>query len=647
MLANIFNRYAVLIQDNFSFEMPNGEYRAQHYRLLVGLVLLALYLRIINLGVPDLSGDEDIMALAVRGLHDTGQPVLPSGMEYRRAIIHTYLLHASTVLFGQSEWALRFPSVLTGMLFLFFMFHVGKRFLSPSQNIASFALFSLAPPLIEISRTARMYGFMVLFVAIFIFFALKWEKEAGHKTLFAAVLSIAIAITFNPLAIFALPIIFWPAFSSGSLGKFCAAVASCISILVFHLIYGDWVGAPYPRFDERPLYIVAAESPALLGENGDVVLLAKCLLLVSAIAFVLFSKISLTHFKGIRASALIVGVALVAFKYYLPGGYLILTAGLWRRSWNQIFDAKFVLLSTMALFIFTIDLVSHAVQFGDIRDVLRTTLQKSSPFLWIRSFELQPVPIMALLFLSPLMIIKKNSGCKSPGWILLIIFALLAPMFMMSTFRWDFEYRYLLVFIPLAFVLTIALVQSLISECVGVNSKKILLSGTMLAATVTILSMQPMQLLKFLIGDYSGMPGHRAAAEFVAGRDDFNDAIIIAEDSILAYYYLGRLDYRLQYGPKAASYSRILNGRIVDQYTGVPIIGSGPELRNLLCASRSPVYVIGDGQVHRLLRDKNRGGGIAAILTGSMLTPILETDPDLVTVWEYVGSCETDAKLPE
>lgn len=639
MISKILNQLNSSVHQDFNFDRPGGRYEISHYCLVGVLVLVAFYLRIVNLGVPGLSGDEDIMGLAVRGLHETGQSVMPSGMEYRRAILHTYILYYSTLLFGQTEWALRIPSVIAGMLLLIYVFQVGKRFLEPMTNVAAFSLFALAPPLIEISRTARMYVFLVLLLAVFIHFIFKWEREENYINPFFALFFLCIAATFHSLAIFALPVILWPAISTGSARRLTVAIAACIPFLVFYWYFGNWVGAPYPSLEEQPIYVEAARPSLKYINTGSLDWLRWAFGLLATVWLAWMARKHSVIFKNLRVAILACGLLLVLCRYYLPGMYVIVVGALWRRRIGEIVDRPVAISSSIALLVFAIDLVGSFAQAGMNRIAVRTAFEQASPYFWIRTFETFPVPALVVVTMTPFLVMQWRLKPKPPGFAFLVLFALLLPMFAMSTFRWDFASRYLFAFLPLLFIMTAALLQEAAQRCNPQLPQSQRQLGTTIAAALIILTMHPKALYQFARGDTSEMPAHKATANFVAKRPDFEQAVIVAEGSIATHYYLGRLDYRLQYGPQAAKHARVQGGRIEDQYTGAEIIGSGPELRQLLCSSKGTVYVIGDGQVSKSLRNRNRQGGIGDILQGSLVTPIYELLPGPATVWRQNGSC--------
>ncbi|HEY0340426.1 MAG TPA: glycosyltransferase family 39 protein, partial [Steroidobacteraceae bacterium] len=99
--------------------------------LLALIVLAGTVVRFWGLGAVGLHGDEKTMALQVMNLVEHGAPLMPSGMFYPRAVAQLYLMAGSVLAFGQSEWVLRLPSVLCGVLLIVLTWKVGQRFLTP------------------------------------------------------------------------------------------------------------------------------------------------------------------------------------------------------------------------------------------------------------------------------------------------------------------------------------------------------------------------------------------------------------------------------------------------------------------------------------------------------------------------------------
>ena len=150
--------------------------------LLALIVLVGAVIRFWGLGAVGLHGDEKTMALPVMNLVEHGSPLMPSGMFYPRAVAQLYLMAASVLAFGQSEWALRVPSALCGVLLIILTWKVGARFLTPLWNLALTAAVAFLPSFIEDAQTARMYVFLVTCVAGYMAFLFAWERSGREMS---------------------------------------------------------------------------------------------------------------------------------------------------------------------------------------------------------------------------------------------------------------------------------------------------------------------------------------------------------------------------------------------------------------------------------------------------------------------------------
>jgi hypothetical protein len=130
---------------------------------LVSLMLVALILRLGNLDLP-LGHDEAYMynAFASRSLwHLLSDYHLPNNH-----VFLSVLMHATTRLLGDSIWAIRLPTIVTGVLLVPAAFWFAKRFYSRETALLSAALVTIFPILIEYSVNARGYILVALFTLL-------------------------------------------------------------------------------------------------------------------------------------------------------------------------------------------------------------------------------------------------------------------------------------------------------------------------------------------------------------------------------------------------------------------------------------------------------------------------------------------------
>jgi len=118
MIAHILREFAALfvVSDPQARGVHADDARVRRWSLclLACIVLAGAIVRFWGLGSVGLHGDEKTMALPVMSLINEGRPIMPSGMFYPRAVVQLYLMAASVMAFGQSEWAMRLPSALCG-----------------------------------------------------------------------------------------------------------------------------------------------------------------------------------------------------------------------------------------------------------------------------------------------------------------------------------------------------------------------------------------------------------------------------------------------------------------------------------------------------------------------------------------------------
>jgi hypothetical protein len=154
---------------------------------------------------------------------------------------------------------------------------------------------------------------------------------------------------------------------------------------------------------------------------------------------------------------------------------------------------------------------------------------------------------------------------------------------------------------------------------------------------VTTILINPIEFGRTVNPDYTNHPDHKGAAEYIKNLDLNPDAILIAEDILQQTYYLRNVDYYLREIDRAHAYAVVRDGRLVDQYTGAKVLGTGAELDAVLDASgERDVYVIGSGENFLEGERLFRGRGIAEVL-GSERLEVVYTGRDAKTkIWKLV-----------
>jgi hypothetical protein len=133
----------------------------------------------------------------------------------------------------------------------------------------------------------------------------------------------------------------------------------------------------------------------------------------------------------------------------------------------------------------------------------------------------------------------------------------------------------------------------------------------------------------------ASFPDHKGAAAYMRSIKLGPKDIVLAEEVLLQTYYLGHVDYWLVNRNVAANFVELWQGRIVDQYTHTPVIGSGAELRALLDnPDRGAIYVIGSGEDQQDARRFMRGEEIFDLLLSDEFKVVYVARDKLTKVWK-------------
>lgn len=153
-----------------------------HKRLtlvLLGFILCSgLWLRGARLGQWSFDTDEFLHLVAAQQLLNSGEPTLPSGNPYNRALLYTRLVQISFQLFGVSEATARLPSVIFGTLLIPLTYLVGRRWFGTWPAIFAAALVAFSPLSVGLARMSRMYSlFQCLYLGLLYAYQRGWEAQ--------------------------------------------------------------------------------------------------------------------------------------------------------------------------------------------------------------------------------------------------------------------------------------------------------------------------------------------------------------------------------------------------------------------------------------------------------------------------------------
>jgi 4-amino-4-deoxy-L-arabinose transferase-like glycosyltransferase len=143
------------------------------------LTAYGLFIRLEGLQGWDgtLSVDEARLALAARGVVQTGLPRLPSGWIYTRGLLATYLTAPSLAALGESDFAARLPTVLEGAALIPVAYLLGREVAGRTGGLLVAALLMGHSSFVIWSRQAWFYALYVLLYAAALLFILR-----AHRT---------------------------------------------------------------------------------------------------------------------------------------------------------------------------------------------------------------------------------------------------------------------------------------------------------------------------------------------------------------------------------------------------------------------------------------------------------------------------------
>jgi Dolichyl-phosphate-mannose-protein mannosyltransferase len=657
MIAPVLKQFATLFvvtDPQAPAHTISDDARMRGWRLwvLACIVLVGAMVRFWGLGSVGLHGDEKTMALPVMSLINEGRPLMPSGMFYPRAIGQLYLMAASVTAFGQSEWAMRLPSALCGILLILLAYQAGGRFLTPAWNLALAAAVAFLPDFIEDSQTARMYVFLVTCVTGYLALLFAWERSGRGGYLVAAVVTLIVGLHFHTLAIFAAFLVFLPGLLQGDVRKFWAGAAAFVAIGVGFEVINHLITLAYPQAVESDA------DPVGNGPHAAVVPHVKHLwLLLGVIPALAFSYWVIAR-RSLPAVLLLCGALVAAASLQWHAALISGVAALvLRRRAGAVSKGRLLCFISVSVAIATAQalflLHHHAGSFQQIAGVM-LGWPSVWPFIAIGGYS-----VFALLGVAGslgwgLWLLAHRKPV--PDHLLLVLLGVWVPLLMIGWIKWNIPPRYAAAQIMPLLIAGFAAMQWLVQNWArrfAVSDPRAAASlhgltpawGPVAALVAVILVVNPVQVAKAVDSGYADHPDHKGAAEFIARLHPGPHDIIVAEDVLQQTYYLGHVDYWLVNKQVAAPYMHRVQGRLLDFYTDTPLIGTGSELEQLVeRPGRGAIYVIGSGENQEDGRGLMRAFGIAQALHSPPFHCVYVGRDGLTQVWKVDAPSATVAR---
>ncbi len=165
-------------------------FRNPYFLIVLFFTIFGTILRFYSLGTQSVWFDEAISGIAAKGFEGFSRPVLPSGLEYGRAILHTVFVALSYAVFGFGETAGRIPAALLGTLSIPLAYLVGSKV--RNRRVGIFLAFFVAFATVQIawSRQIRFYQQLQFFLLLSIYFFESLLEKMNWKHLFLTLVSL-------------------------------------------------------------------------------------------------------------------------------------------------------------------------------------------------------------------------------------------------------------------------------------------------------------------------------------------------------------------------------------------------------------------------------------------------------------------------
>ncbi len=627
--------------------------------VLAAIVLAGAVVRFWGLGAVGLHGDEKTMALPVMSLVNHGVPLMPSGMFYPRAVGQLYMMAASILAFGKSEWAMRLPSALCGVLLIVLTWHAGKRFLTSAWNLALAAAVAFLPSFIEDAQTARMYVFLVTSVAGYMALVFAWERTGRVGYLVGAVVTLLIGLQFHTLAIFAAFLVLLPGLIHGDVRQLRAGLVAFVTIAIGFVVINHLISMAYPQS------VDSDSGPVGNGPHAAWVPHVKLLWLLLAAVPALALSMWILARRSIVAAVLLAAAFMAEFALAWHAAALLAVAALvLARRVGPLSRSRLVTFCAVSLAVVAAQaayLVQHSA--GTPKQIAGLMLGWPSvwPFIAIGNYSAVAMLAVTGSLACGLLLLARRKPV--PDHLLLVLLGVWIPLLMIGWIKWNIPLRYAAAQVMPMLIGAFAAMQWAVQWAVQRTAGPArqlstpdarssvapagVAPGWALATAVLaiLLVVNPIQVAREVDSGYSTHPDHKGAAQFVAHLHPGPHDIIIAEDVLQQTYYLGHVDYWLVNKEVAAPYMHRVNGRWLDFYTDTPLIGTGSELERLIeKPDRGAIYVIGSGENQEDGRTLMRGFGIAQALRSPPFRSVYVGRDGVTRVWKVDPPAPSVAK---
>jgi hypothetical protein len=171
--------------------------------LLIPLAL-AFFLRVIIIGEYGLSEDEILKALASQSYRD-----LKFSSNAQHPALMKLLFTLSVLVFGETEFALRFPNVLFSALTIYPLFYISRELFDDLVGYLACFLWAVDIPVISFSTTVKEDALLTFFWVLAIYFFIKSKEDNRYLILTGLAVGFALASKYPALILVGLLLSFY------------------------------------------------------------------------------------------------------------------------------------------------------------------------------------------------------------------------------------------------------------------------------------------------------------------------------------------------------------------------------------------------------------------------------------------------------
>jgi uncharacterized membrane protein len=163
------------------------------YKILIGLIVAGLLIRIINIGFQIMNNDE-LWTIAYSSPSLSVQQIIVQSLSTDcNPPLYYLLAHFSMSIFGETATAIRIPSLIFGVLLIPCMYLVGKEYKDELFGLLCAAFITFSYNFVFYAKYGRSYSMALVWVALAFYFfqrILKGDNRAGIWFGLFAILSV-------------------------------------------------------------------------------------------------------------------------------------------------------------------------------------------------------------------------------------------------------------------------------------------------------------------------------------------------------------------------------------------------------------------------------------------------------------------------